>query len=276
MTVDVAGRVLPMNEFVYGLHGPTDSITKTMRELAYFPQVATPDDAVVLDLHASVSLAGSPRGRAGSSADEPYSLSPQADASRGGSTASFSVRFATGLRRNELLDWFASDLGERSVVAANPDASVGESSVSALLSDEHQTRLNVMIDDFPGYRSVRVVADYTGFDHGPLFERFGDWHNGTAPVSPSTRQSGIEINTFACGVGPSALVLYSTHYCCSGTSRDDQRAVVDSHIQARGWTYHEPRDGILFIRDGEFDAETHLEGDHRSSSVTFVGEFQLH
>ncbi len=35
------------------------------------------------------------------------------------------------------------------------------------------------------------------------------------------------------------------------------------------------REGMMFIQDGHFDAETHVLGDDHSSSVTFVGEFQL-
>ena len=51
--------------------------------------------------------------------------------------------------------------------------------------------------------------------------------------------------------------------------------MVDRRMNELGWTYREPREGIMFIQDGYFDAETHVMGDDHSSKVTFVGEFQL-
>ena len=55
----------------------------------------------------------------------------------------------------------------------------------------------------------------------------------------------------------------------------ERRVAVDHCIDERGWSYIEPREGIMFIRDSLFDAETHIDGDETSSSVRFVGEFTM-
>jgi len=252
--VQVAETVLPLNELLARLHGPTDCIGSTMRQLVDFPDVATPEYTDILDLRLAVDV----------------------DPLTNGATAKVSamVRYSTSMRRQQVVEFYTEALGGSSVLALNP-ASVDQPAVSALLRDTASTRVGIAIDDFPGYRSVKVMVDYEGFDHHELFDRFAGWHNGTAPVTSYCPPTGVEINTFASGRGPSTLVLYSTSFSCPETSEDDRRAMVDTEIERRGWTYREPREGIMFIQDGEFEAETHIEGDSEGSTVTFVGEFQL-
>jgi|GEM_PF-6583486 len=126
-----------------------------------------------------------------------------------------------------------------------------------------------------GYRSVRVKTAYDSPDVRDLWHRFSRWHNGDAPVTADCRPTGLEVTTYATGRQPRTQVLYTTHYHCDETSGDARRAGVEDRIRELGWNYRETREGILFMRDVAFEAETHVIGDDQSSVVTFVGEFQL-
>lgn len=187
------------------------------------------------------------------------------------------ARYTTGARISQVHDFYMAEFTRVGATIAVPSTLARQSGhvLSATLNDDAKTRFRVMVDSFAGCRSVKVIVSYHGYDHRALFSRFADWHNGIAPVTAENLPTGIEISTFADGRRPGTLVLYSTDYTCRHTSCTDRRAMVDGRIDELGWTYHEPREGIMFMHDGHFDAETHVLGDDHSSSVTFVGEFQL-
>lgn len=252
--LDTVGR---LNAFLCDLHGPTDNIARTMSRLVPFPEdVGSFVDADLLDLNVSVR------------ADVDGSATAQVEAW---------ARYATGARIGQVRDFYRSGLilaGATIDVPPTAEWSGGHL-ISATLADAAKTRFHVVVNSANGYRSVKVIVNYGNFDHRPLFEQFADWHNGSAPVTSGVAPTGVEISTFASGRRPNTLVLYSTDYDCPQTSCQVQRAMVDTRIDELGWTYREPREGIMFIQDGHFDAETHVVGDDQSSSVTFVGEFQL-
>ena len=125
-----------------------------------------------------------------------------------------------------------------------------------------------------GYRSVRVAVGYVNFDHRAIFERFANWHGGEAPVPATSTPIGIEVATFASGRKPETLALYTTRYR-DERSLADTRGCVDTRVREGGWGYIEPRPGIMFLRDGSFEAELHVGRDSDGSTVAFVGEFQL-
>ena len=256
-TVEVIDAVGRLNAFLIDLHGPTDNIARTMSRLVPFPEDAgTIFDADLLDLNVSVQADGV-----------------------GSETARVEVwaRYATGARVSQVRDFYISELTRAGATIDIPTqaSSLTCHVVSATLADDAKTRYRVVVEGLPGYRAVKVIASYDNFDHRQLFADFADWHNGSAPVHPECPPTGVEISTFANGRRPSTLVLYSTNYECERTSIKDRRAMVDFRINEQGWTYREPREGIMFIQDGTFDAETHVLGDDHNSSVTFVGEFQL-
>lgn len=228
-----------------------------MSRLVPFPdEVGSFEDADLLDLNVSVALSD-----------------------RNAETAEVEAwaRYATGARTTQVSEFYRSELMRCGALVDVPRP--GEQPeghlVSATLNDERKTRFHVMVDHANGYRAVKVIVKYDRYDHHTLFAQFADWHSGTAPVSSGFEPTGVEISTFANGRSPNPLVLYSTNYGCDETPRSVRRAMVDSRLDELGLTYREPREGIMFIQDGHFDAETHVVGDDRSSSVTFVGEFQL-
>ncbi len=196
------------------------------------------------------------------------------------------ARYATSASASHIRDFYHSQFARAgaatihrvpSFLAASAAGVVASSDggLSVLLADDRRTRCDVAIADFGGYRAVTVVARYGGFDPRSVFERFARWHNGSAPVSIVSEPTALEISTFASGREPNTLVLYSTDYASPTTPRLERRAMVDSRITELGWSYREPREGIMFFQDGLFDAEAHVMGDETSSNVTFVGEFQL-
>ena len=256
-TVEVLEAVGPLNAFLSDLHGPTDHIARTMSRLVPFPHdIGSFHDADLLDLNVSV--------RAG--ALESQSAQVEAWA-----------RYATGARVAQVRDYYVAEL-TRIGAAIDPDMSRHSASshvASATLDDDRSTRLRISVEECPGYRAVKLAVAYDGFDHRTHFSQFADWHNGSAPVAFGLPPTGVEISTFADGRRRNTLVLYSTYYDCPETSWSVGRAMVGDRIDELGWTYREPREGIMFIQDGSFDAETHVLGDENSSSVTFVGEFQL-
>lgn len=254
--MEVLDAVEPLNAFLTDLHGPTDSIARTMSRLVPFPEdIASFHDADLLDLNVSVR------------ADE---------FAAGTASVEAWARYATGARVGQVRDFYIAELTRVGATIDVPPSTsqLGGHMLSATLADARATRLRVMVENFHGCRSVKVIVSYSDYNHHALFARFADWHNGSAPVT-SEVPTGVEISTFANGRRPSTLVLYSTDYECRQTSFQDRRAMVDSRFDELGWTYREPREGIMFIQDGSFDAETHVLGDDHSSSVTFVGEFQL-
>ena len=227
-----------------------------MSRLVPFPEdIGSFHDADLLDLNVSVR------------ADE---------LGNGTATVEAWARYATGARVSQVRDFYMAELTRVGATIDVPSSAsqLGGHVLSATLDDGNRTRFRVMVDNFHGCRSVKVVVSYSEYKYQALFARFADWHNGSAPVT-SESPTGVEISTFANGRRPSTLVLYSTNYECQQTSFQDRRAMVDSRFDELGWTYREPREGIMFIQDGSFDAETHVLGDDHSSSVTFVGEFQL-
>ena len=256
-TVEVLDAVAPLNAFLCDLHGPTDNIARTMSRLVPFPgDIGSLADADLLDLNVSV----------------------RADA-EGSETAKVEAwaRYATGARTAQVRDFYRAELSRVGATIDVPPTAErsGGHLLSATLADAAKTRFHVIADNSNGYRSVKVKVNYGNFDHRSLFVQFADWHDGNAPVQSECAPTGVEISTFANGRRPNTLVLYSTDYDCPRTSCEARRVMVDTRIDELGWTYREPREGIMFIQDGHFDAETHVVGDDRSSSVTFVGEFQL-
>ena len=238
-----------------------------MGRLVPFPEtVASLPDADLLDLSLTVAT------------DE--TLPPGSSA-----VVRVSARYATSARRSQIDTFYTEALdaagatsvhrsescsGHRLVLeAVLPWTPPGQISPSTL------TTYRVTVDEDRGYRSVKIAVRYDNFDHHQIFDRFATWHNGDAPVSTVSQPTGLEISTFATGRLPSTVVLYTTHYHCPQTPRQVRRAIVDDRIRQLGWDYREPREGIMFMRDAAFDAETHVSGDDRSSVVTFVGEFQL-
>lgn len=254
--MEVIDAVGPLNAFLIDLHGPTESIGGTMSRLVPFPDdVGSFPDADLLDLNVSVRVS-----------------------EFGGEAATVEAwaRYATGARVAQVRDFYIAELTQVGATIHVPSSTsqLGGHVVSATLDDDRATHYRVMVENFHGCRSVKVIVSYGGYDHRALFGRFAHWHNGSAPVT-SESPTGVEISTFANGRQPNTLVLYSTDYACRQTSFQDRRAMVDSRFDEMGLTYREPREGIMFIQDGTFDAETHVLGDAHSSSVTFVGEFQL-
>jgi hypothetical protein len=256
-TVEVLDAVGPLNAFLIDLHGPTDDIARTMSRLVPFPaEVGSFFDAELLDLNVSVQT--------GVAESE-------------GAAVEAWARYATGARVSQVRDFYIAELTRVGATVDVPAlaSQLGGHVVSATLDDAAQTRYRVMVEESLGYRAVKVIVSYGNYDHRGLFGRFADWHNGSAPVTSGMAPTGVEISTFANGRRHGTLVLYSTDYACPQTSVHAGRAMVDTRIGELGWTYREPREGMMFIQDGHFDAETHVLGDDHSSSVTFVGEFQL-
>ena len=255
--VDTISAVEPLNAFLSDLHGPTDDIARTMSRLVPFPRdIGSFPDADLLDLNVSVRV-------------------NEADSDRASVQAQ--ARYTTGARLSQVHAFYLAEFTRVGAAFSLPSPSSRQNGhvLSATLPDPARTRCRVMVDSFGGCRWVKVIVNYDGYDHRDLFSRFAHWHNGRAPVDAHNRPTGVEIGTFANGREPGALVLYSTDYRCRQTPWADRRAMVDSRINELGWTYREPREGILFIQTGNFDAETHVLGDNHSSSVRFVGEFHL-
>lgn len=203
-----------------------------------------------------------------------------ADVHRGRLDTSFvtaRARYATDARLLQIREFYLTEFaqaGAAMIQQIRPDTD-DISELSFFLPDDDRTRYDVAIDDFDGYRAVKVAVRYGGFDPGEVFDRFARWHNGNAPVSAMNPPTALEISTFASGRQPNTLVLYSTCYACPTTPRSVRRQMVDTRIDELGWTCHEPREGIIFIQDESFDAEAHVMGDDTGSNVTFVGEFKL-
>ena len=229
-----------------------------MNRLVPFPTgVASLPDAELLDLNVVVT------------ADPVHGRSAASTEARG--------RYATGARVSQVRSFYLEQFEQLGAVI-NTSGAHGNGTnavIRATLRDELATQYSVVVDALAGYRAVKVTARYAGFDARTAFATFARWHNGVAPVEEQSEPTGFEISTFANGRAPGALVLYSTYYDCPQTSIAAQRALVDQRVEQLGWSYHEPREGIMFMHDGQFDAETHVMGDATSSNVTFVGEFAL-
>lgn len=257
-TVEVLDAVDPINRLLCELHGPAESIGHTMSRLLPFPcEISSLPDAELLDLNILVN-AGAYRNRAASAVEA-------------------RARYATGARVEQVRAFYVDQLERAGATICRPEV-VGNGTnalLRAVLADGSRTDYVVSIDECRGYRAVKVTVSYEGFDARDAFETFAGWHNGVAPVDELTEPTGFEISTFSHGREPGALVLYSTYYECPRTSRMARRAAVDQRVSELGWTYREPREGIMFMQAGQFDAETHVMGDDTSSNVTFVGEFAL-
>lgn len=251
--------VRSINGAVCDLHGPTENLARTMSSLVAFPdQISALPDADVLDINLLVNT----------------------DALRGQphvATVASSVRYATSARLHQVLSFYRREFAEARAIAglrglAEASADDRGSTLAYILADG-ATRYRVSVVNFGGYRAVRAHVEQRGFDPRDVFERFAGWHNGTAPVTTES-PTALEISTFASGRKPSTLVLYRTDYECTIPVLL-RRVMVERRLRELGWTYTEPRQGILFLQGGTFDAETHLDGDARWSNVSFVGEFQL-
>lgn len=228
-----------------------------MRRLVPFPdEVGSLCDAELLDLNVLVST----------------------DVARGPddtATVEVRARYATSSRLHQVREFYDAEFaraGARSAPTNAPPLAETEADSAMVLTDG--TRYDMSVTPADGYRIVKVSAKYCGFDPHPIFDRFARWHNGTAPVAVD-QPTALEISTFANGRRPETLVLYRTEYECPSTPWSVRRAQVDNFFRALGWSYNEPREGIMFIQDGLFDAETHVSGDETGSNVAFVGEFQL-
>lgn len=187
------------------------------------------------------------------------------------------ARYATSARVHQVRTFYLNEFSRAgaALIQQIPPATDNFRELSFFLADDNRTRYDVCIDDFGDYRAVKVVVRYGAFDQREVFDRFARWHSGNVPVSAIHQPTALEISTFASGRQPNTLVLYSTYYACPTTPRSERRAMVANRMHELGWTYHEPREGIMFIQGGHFEAETHVVGDEISSNVTFVGEFQL-
>jgi len=275
--VEVLNAVEPLNHFVCDLHGPSSSIARTMRRLVPFPEhIESLPDADLLDLSVAVSATGGLLMGALRSRGIPSGT--------GLASVQASGRYATSARMSQI-EAFYRDQFERA------GASMGvrrephgfrlalEADVAWTVDPSHTqltvSSYRVSITEERGYRSVRVAVGYEGFDHREIFERFAEWHNGDAPVPSMGRPTGIEISTYASGRKPETIALYTTHYHCDEVPHTTVRTLVDDRIRELGWGYREPREGIMFMSDAAFDAETHVLGGDDGSTVTFVGEFQL-
>ena len=250
--VNVHKTIGPLNDFLLDLHGPTDDIAQTMSKLVPFPsEIGTIPDSELLDL--SLRVAVDP-----CSPDDLAQVSVQA-------------RYATGARLGQIELFYLDEFDRAQATTMNEAETDG---IEAVLPDR-QTFYGVRSSRCRGYRSVRVSVEYGGFDPRQIFERFSSWHSGQAPVPLLSEPTAIEINTFRRGRGPEIVVLYGTCWDSPDMSSAERRVDVDNCINERGWSYVEPREGIMFIRDSMFDAETHIEGDDSSSTVRFVGEFTM-
>lgn len=243
----------PLNAFLRDMHGSTVDISRTMAAAVPFPDpIESFEDADVLDLTLRIEAAA---------------------AETAMPSVSASVRYASSAGEQLIVDWYRSGLhrlGLRTQITA--DDEVGSTQIATMLADG--TSYRVKIVPHSGYRSVKVSLSYEHASSNDLFARFAAWHNGDAPWSPEAEPTMIEIATFAQGRGPSTLVLYTAELSGS-TPVQTQRSMVDEMLEQTGWTYHEPRPGILFLRDAGYPAEAHVHGDSRGSAITFVGEFQL-
>lgn len=185
------------------------------------------------------------------------------------------ARYATSSRVRQVVEFYDAEFALSGAIAAPSNAPApADTAAEFAMVLTSGIRYDVSVTSAVGYRIVKVGATYCGFDPRPIFDRFARWHNGTAPVAVD-KPTALEISTFANGRRPETLVLYRTDYECTSTPRSVRRAQVDGFIRALGWSYNEPREGIMFIHDGLFDAETHVSGDDTGSNVAFVGEFQL-
>lgn len=242
----------PLNAFLRELHGPTADIAAAMASIVPFPDpVESFEDADVLDLTVR--------------------LEAERDRPTPTATVSTSVRYATSAEMQLIVDWYRSGLhrlGRRTQIDELEDGSTG---IIAELAEG--AFYQVTIVPYAGYRSVRVSLRYQ-HPVDAIFKRLATWHNGDAPWPVESEPTMIEIATFAQGRSQQTLVLYTAELS-ELTPVDTQRSMVDELLVQQGRTYHEPRPGILFLRDGAYPAETHVHGDERSSAITFVGEFRL-
>jgi len=240
------------------MHGPTDNIARTMSRLVPFDEgIASLPDADLLDLNVLV-VSDVCTGRSDTAVVEAR------------------ARYATSYRVPLVFDFYEQEferVGAVPAPASLTDLADSPADFTMILADGH-TRFEVSVTPAAGYRIVKVLVRYDGFDPRPIFDRFAHWHSGRAPID-ADQPTAVEISTFASGRRPETLVLYRTDYECPGTPWSTRRAMVESRIDELGWTYNEPREGIMFIHVDGFDTETHVLGDEHGSNVTFVGEFQL-
>lgn len=256
--MDFFDAVRPLNQLLCEMHGPTDNIARTMSRLVPFPDgVPSLPDADLLDLNVLV---------------ESDVCTGRGDAA----VVEARARYATSHRVAQVFDFYERGLERAGAVPApvsTGDLSESPADLAMVLADG-RTRFDVSVTVASGYRIVKVLVRYDRFDPGPIFDRFAHWHSGKAPID-TDQPTAVEISTFASGRRPETLVLYRTDYECPATPWSIRRAMVESRIDELGWTYNEPREGIMFIHVDGFDTETHVLGDEHGSNVTFVGEFQL-
>ena len=179
--MEVLDAVGPLNAFLCDLHGPTDHIARTMSRLVPFPEdVGSFPDADLLDLNVSV--------RADIFGSDCADVEAWA-------------RYATGARVSQIRDFYLTELtraGATIDVPAHLDRTTSHI-VSAALADQALPSFRVTVEEFSGYRSVKVTVSYSTFEYRSLFARFAHWHNGNAPVRSGLPPTGVEISTFANG-----------------------------------------------------------------------------
>lgn len=245
-------KIEPLNAFLRGMHGPTADVAATMAAFMPFPDpVESFEDADVLDLTLRFDTEGDGGARL--------------------ATVSVAVRYATFASTELIVDWYRSGLRRLGLQVEIESSDDGSTRITTELADGTRYRVKTM--PYSGSRSVKISMQYL-HPLDAVFDRFASWHNGDAPWPTESEPTMIEIATFAQGRGPQTLVLYTTELA-GPTPVRAQRSMVDRLLDQVGWTYDEPRPGILFLRDGAYPAETHIHGDSSSSAVTFVGEFRL-
>lgn len=253
---EAVATIAPLNAFLRELHGATDNVGETMQRLVPFPvSIGSLPDAELIS----------------------FALKMQRVSDGECVDVQVEARYATSARVRQVADFYHREFARVGSASREPiESSLSDGiTLEAQLLDHYATRYRVTAGGVRGYRSVKVAASYVYRDSDDLLGRLAEWHVGLAPVVAGSEPTAVEVATFAKGRLPETTVLYSTSFACAATSLAERRAFVDQALEERGWTYIEPRDGILFVSTGKFDAEIHLDGNAASSALTFVGEFQL-